>query len=400
MSTFINSDITNGGRILIAKNYLGQRMNFTRIVMGDGYLPPDTAPRDMTDVVNAVVNVNISKMRINADSTVIIGGVFTNADISEPFFYRELALFAEDEEGVEVLYCYGNAGDFAERITPVGGSSVIEKSIDIVTAIGTTDNVTATIVRTTTADDISYNDTVSQLGAGSLQEAVEILARKTTDQITTIVISETEPETPCEVWLKPTGQAEITPGTPENPDDPEEPEPTPQTLYYYLAHYYDKEQEAFIPFMYTNAAQNILMNLNGPETVADAIAQLQSGRVYTLAELYAHTGNEDLHTSPGQLDNIFTALGELVLHVEDLDIHFKPGERAKWDNAATVAGQALSAANAANEGLEDFDARIATLEDSVFSNITANPFSILFNDTQGINLVKGIWNREGQRIEC
>jgi len=181
VSTFINSAITNSGRLLIAKSYLGERMNFTRIVMGDGYLPEGISPRDMTDVVHAVVVVPITKMKINADETVIIGGVFSNADIQTEFFYRELALFAEGADGVEVLYCYGNAGDFAERITPMGGSAVIEKAIDIVTAIGTTDNVTATIIRTTTADAIAYNDSISGLGAESLQEAIEILARSGSD---------------------------------------------------------------------------------------------------------------------------------------------------------------------------------------------------------------------------
>ena len=397
MSTFINSDITNGGRILIAKNYLGQRMNFTRIVMGEGYLPADTAPRDMTDVVSPVVNIAISKKKVNADGTVIIGGVFTNADISTAFFYRELALFAEGEDGTEVLYCYGNAGDFAERITPVGGSSVIEKAIDIVTAVGTAENVTATIIRTTTADEISYNDSASHIGAASVQEAVEILAARSGESLTSIVISDTEPTEPCEVWLKPTGQTVITP---EMTDDPEAPAPPPQTVFFYLAHYYDKAKSKFAPFMYTTTAQNVLMSPGGTETVSDVVAQLQSARVYTLSELYAHAGNADIHAAPGQLDNVFTALGELVLHVDDLSIHITPTDKAHWDGGVTTAAQALSAAGTANERVGQFDSRIASLEDSVFNNITANPFSIAFDNLTGINLVKGIWNKGAQRIEC
>jgi hypothetical protein len=399
VSTFINSDITNGGRILIAKNYLGQQMNFTRIVMGDGYLPQGVPPREMTDVVSGVVNVPISKMKVNADGTVIIGGMFSNSDISTEFFYRELALFAEGADNVEVLYCYGNAGEFAERITPVGGSSVIEKAIDIVTAIGTTDNITATIIRTTTADEISYNDTSTNIGATSLQEAVEILAKNNTEQLPSIVISETEPTEPCEIWLKPTGQSEFSTGTPSGVD-PDEPEQTTQTMFFYLAHYFDKTTKRFLPLMYMNTAQNIALMPGGAESVADVIAQLQTARAYTLSELYAHIGNTEVHAAPGQMENIFTSLGELVLHVDDLGIHVTPTDKAAWNNAAIMAAQALAAANAANGALEQFDGRIASLEDSVFSNITANPFSITFDNLAGIFLVKGIWNRERQRIEC
>lgn len=209
MSTFINNDITNGGRLLLAKGYLGEKINFTKIVMGDGYLPPGTAIRDMTAVVNPVVNVPITKMKMNADGTVIIGGQFSNSDIMTEFFYRELALFATGGDDTEILYCYGNAGDFAERITPVGGSSIIEKVIDIVTAIGTTTNVTATIIRTTTADEIVYDDSKIKLGASSIQEAIEILANNAHNRIPVTIISETEPVEPCEIWLKPVGSMSI-----------------------------------------------------------------------------------------------------------------------------------------------------------------------------------------------
>lgn len=397
MSTFINNDITNGGRVLIAKSYLGQKMNFTRIAMGDGYIPDNMSIRDMTDVVHSVVSVPITKMKINADGTVIIGGVFTNSDIATEFFYRELALFAEGEDKIEVLYCYGNAGEFAERITPVGGSSVIQKSTDIVTAIGTAANVTANIVRTTTADEISYNDSKTKLGAGSVQEAVEMLAAKSGEQLTTIVISVTEPTEPCEIWLKPTGQSTIAPETPNNPD---EPKPPAQSLFFFLAHYYDKANKEFVPFMYTNTAQNIFMTPGKTETVADALIQLQTAKVYTLSELYAHSGNTDVHVLPGQMDNIFTALDELVLHIDNSGIHVTPEDKTAWNGGVVTAEQALALAGQANELSERVDIRIARLEDSLFSNITGNPFAVSFDDLTGITLVKGIWNKGAQRIEC
>ena len=66
---------------------------------------------------------------------------------NDGFYYRELGLYADDpdEDVGEVLYCYGNCGDLAEWIPPTGGATIVEKTIDIVTAIGTATNVTAYI---------------------------------------------------------------------------------------------------------------------------------------------------------------------------------------------------------------------------------------------------------------
>lgn len=44
--------------------------------------------------------------------------------------------------------------------------------------------------------------------------------------------------------------------------------------------------------------------------------------------------------------------------------------------------------------------RIGRIEDAIFNNITANPFIVTFDNLEGVKLIKGIWNREKQRIEC
>lgn len=125
----------------------GQKINYTKIVLGDGYLEEGQTPRTLTGVVSPKATVDITKLKINGDGTVAVGGIFTNGDETEGFFYRELGLYAEDPdpEVGEVLYCYGNCGDLAEWIPPSGGATIVEKTIDIVTAIGTATNVTAYI---------------------------------------------------------------------------------------------------------------------------------------------------------------------------------------------------------------------------------------------------------------
>ena len=126
MAAFINNDITTAGLIVLAKGVAGQKINYTKIVLGDGYLEEGQTPRTLTGVVSPKATVDITKLKINGDGTVAVGGIFTNGDETDGFYYRELGLYAEDPdpEVGEVLYCYGNCGDLAEWIPPSGGAPI------------------------------------------------------------------------------------------------------------------------------------------------------------------------------------------------------------------------------------------------------------------------------------
>ena len=147
MAAFINNDITAAGLLVLAKGVAGKQINYTKIVLGDGYLEEGQTPRSLTGVVSPKATIDITKGVVNCDGTVTVGGVFTNDQTNYGFYYRELGLYADDpdEDVGEVLYCYGNCGDLAEWIPPTGGATIVEKTIDIVTAIGTATNVTAYI---------------------------------------------------------------------------------------------------------------------------------------------------------------------------------------------------------------------------------------------------------------
>ena len=147
MAAFINNDITAAGLLVLAKGVAGKQINYTKIVLGDGYLEEGQTPRSLTGVVSPKATIDITKCVVNGDGTVTVGDVFTNDQTNDGFYYRELGLYADDpdEDVGEVLYCYGNCGDLAEWIPPTGGATIVEKTIDIVTAIGTATNVTAYI---------------------------------------------------------------------------------------------------------------------------------------------------------------------------------------------------------------------------------------------------------------
>ena len=47
MAAFINNDITTAGLIVLAKGVAGQKINYTKIVLGDGYLEEGQTPRTL-----------------------------------------------------------------------------------------------------------------------------------------------------------------------------------------------------------------------------------------------------------------------------------------------------------------------------------------------------------------
>ena len=146
MSVFINNNITDLGRILLAAAQTGAVFEATRIVMGSGYMPSRATARTMTSVVLPVVELQINKKKLSGDGKVTFGGMYTNETITEAFYFREFALYArvkhpatdtsEETYSDEVLYSYGNAGDSADLMPAHGSGTAIEKQMDIVTWVG------------------------------------------------------------------------------------------------------------------------------------------------------------------------------------------------------------------------------------------------------------------------
>ena len=178
MAAFINNDITTAGLVVLAKGVAGEQINYTRIVLGDGYIPEGQTPRSLTDVVSPKASIDITKLKINGDGTVAVGGIFTNDQLNDGFFYRELGLYAEDPDPNvgEVLYCYGNCGDLAEWVPPTGGATIVEKTIDIVTVISTATNVTAYIPADAyaTKEDYENYKLIALAAQATANEAIEI----------------------------------------------------------------------------------------------------------------------------------------------------------------------------------------------------------------------------------
>ena len=155
MGNFSNNAITNAGRALLADVQAGAIFTPTRIVMGSGELPIGTTTRNVTNVITPVKSLAITKKVRTPDGKCIFGGVYSNVEITVPFYFRELALYAKavylntdgsvKSEGAEVLYSYGNAGDTADYMPAYSTSTAVERQLDLLTWVGNDAKVDLTI---------------------------------------------------------------------------------------------------------------------------------------------------------------------------------------------------------------------------------------------------------------
>lgn len=155
MGVFANNAITDVGRMLLADVQAGAVFTPTRIVIGSGTMPAGATTQAMTAVITPVKSLAINKKKRTPDGKCIFGGVYTNAEVTEPFYFRELALYAkavyinEDgtvkSEGAETLYSYGNAGATADYMAAYSASTVVERQMDLVTWVGNDAKVDLTI---------------------------------------------------------------------------------------------------------------------------------------------------------------------------------------------------------------------------------------------------------------
>lgn len=155
MSVFSQQSITKAGLALLAKVQAGQTLTFTRISIGSGYMEVYQIPATMEELVAPVMHLQITEAKANPDNTATLSTSFDNRDMVQDFQFRELGVWAQDPDFGEILYSYGNAGNDAELIPAHGSNTVVEKMLDIVTAIGNASYVMAYIasdVNATKAD--------------------------------------------------------------------------------------------------------------------------------------------------------------------------------------------------------------------------------------------------------
>ena len=143
MAQFQNMIITRAGLDMIAQSQAGGTLIFTKGKLGDGQIGDQSIP-DLTDLINAKMSVELSSVTAKTEGHVEVRFIVDNTDLDVGFFVREVGIFAKvNDEGVEKLYGYANAGNYtnylADKTVPI--DSIITK-IDL--GVGNASNVSFT----------------------------------------------------------------------------------------------------------------------------------------------------------------------------------------------------------------------------------------------------------------
>lgn len=115
MSYFEGLKLTKKGEQLQAKinGNLSGTLTFTKAKLGSGSITSNDEIRFLTDVKEVWGTANVTSCKIQGDekNIVAIELQFSNAELREDKIFREIGLYAQGNEGEEILYAYANAGD-------------------------------------------------------------------------------------------------------------------------------------------------------------------------------------------------------------------------------------------------------------------------------------------------
>ena len=118
-------------------NLNGVPIKFTSIGLGSGFFNGNV--EDLTCLEYEEISIPVTDSYVK-DGYFTVAGFMSNENIEIGFECREIGLYIEDENGVEVLYSYANAGTEFDYI-PATSDERYAKNIRIVTGISNADYV-------------------------------------------------------------------------------------------------------------------------------------------------------------------------------------------------------------------------------------------------------------------
>ena len=137
--------ITVKGRNLLAKIVATKiPLTLSYIGLGDG-LQEET--EEVISLVNEIMKEEIESCKYNEkEGQYYIRRVFTNAELEEGFYIREVGIYAIDPDEGEILYAYTNAGETGvDYFAPGKGKVIVKEIIEMATKFGNAENITVVI---------------------------------------------------------------------------------------------------------------------------------------------------------------------------------------------------------------------------------------------------------------
>lgn len=94
MSTTRSTKLTYEGLNLLAKCQTGSELHFTRVIMGNGEINESQDVRQLTGLVNPMLELDIVSCEVTGTGTVTMETSLKNDKLTTGFFAKEVGIFA------------------------------------------------------------------------------------------------------------------------------------------------------------------------------------------------------------------------------------------------------------------------------------------------------------------
>lgn len=183
MAIFSKLVTTEKGLALIAQMLASEdKVVFTKVCSSDTEYTLEEL-ESLEELMSVRQTSGVSKISRTSDIAVKVETVFTNTELTEGYYMRTLALYAQDGEGGEVLYAAAIETSGNCYVPAFGGVTVSGAYIQLTTTVSNAENVTVEVDNSVFATigniaDLQHQiDTVSEL-AGGMASAINVNAEK------------------------------------------------------------------------------------------------------------------------------------------------------------------------------------------------------------------------------
>ena len=142
-----NTTLTYAGHDLMAKCFTGNKLDISKVVMGEGEVPAGVeSVKELTAVIDPKMELPVVFRRVDGTGTAVLECEYKNTQLEHGFFARELGVYAIDPDtGDEVLYAYRNTGAYPEYVPAAGSGETINQIYSVIIVVGQIENVNVTI---------------------------------------------------------------------------------------------------------------------------------------------------------------------------------------------------------------------------------------------------------------
>jgi microcystin-dependent protein len=161
MSAFTHSILTDIGWDTLAHALAGGKLTFLHMEAGDGPAATDDAMMGMLELQHKIMDVPITSYSDDGKGQITLIGTLSSKTVETAFWFRELGVRANIDDGDEILYCVANAGTLADYIPDKNDTAVVIQSLEIVVKIDRAANVVVNV-------SVGANVTAENIGPGTV----------------------------------------------------------------------------------------------------------------------------------------------------------------------------------------------------------------------------------------